>query len=155
MSNGTNATDKATVMTPGNEHMSSRALTENLFQHTTGEIFAVWFWYIILGPFGAVFYYALYSLLQSASRPDSEFIGYRDAATKLLAVINWLPVRIAGLGYALMGNFMAGFQFIMRHFRSGIAYNDAFTVESVWQHCMVRNMNPPLPIQLRPAMLWR
>lgn len=66
--------------------------------------FAVVFWFYFLGPWAALFYRILHlTLLQHSS--DHE----RALIREWLRWIEWLPVRILGLAFAITGNFVACF----------------------------------------------
>ncbi|WP_085315280.1 CobD/CbiB family protein [Derxia lacustris] len=67
------------------------------------HVFGVFVWYVILGPVGAV----LYRVTEGAARlwhhPEAERFG--EFARGVFAVIDWLPVRLTALGFAIVGNF--------------------------------------------------
>ena len=79
------------------------------------EVYAVIFWFVILpGPAGAVLYRALALLAQEwgAVAPGVEPtpVGQaRDAfgqpARRVLAVLDWIPVRLTALSFAVVGDF--------------------------------------------------
>jgi len=71
------------------------------------RVMAVLFWYSLTGPAGALFYVLLQQMI-------SQNIMLQDPAAhrladKLLAVIEWVPVRLVALAYALAGDFVAAF----------------------------------------------
>lgn len=66
--------------------------------------FAVVFWFYFLGPWAALFYRLLHLTLTQNST-DSE----RAMIREWLQWIEWLPVRILGLAFAITGNFVACF----------------------------------------------
>ncbi|HSB96925.1 MAG TPA: regulatory signaling modulator protein AmpE [Spongiibacteraceae bacterium] len=61
--------------------------------------FAVVFWFYFLGPWAALFYRILQLLNARSAEPD------RLLLQRWLAWIEWLPVRLLGLAFALTGNF--------------------------------------------------
>ena len=65
--------------------------------------FAVLFWFLVLGPAGAMAY-RLAALESAQARPTD------TPATGLALVhwLDWLPVRLLGISYALVGDFDAG-----------------------------------------------
>lgn len=84
------------------------------------HIFAVAFWFFVLGPAAALLYRLLYlevcgqglseseeenrdADLESGNEPG----GYSDLAQNLLFWSEWLPVRVLGLILAIVGNFSA------------------------------------------------
>ncbi|PAJ74903.1 regulatory signaling modulator protein AmpE [Pseudoalteromonas sp. NBT06-2] len=86
---------------------------------------AVLFWFVVLGPAGAVFY-ALVRTYSDLVRKDfelnnqqedevSEQVSFEYSITQyhkvlqsLLFWLDWLPARIASLGYLIIGNFNKG-----------------------------------------------
>lgn len=66
--------------------------------------FAVVFWFYFLGPWAALFYRLLHLML-SQHNSESERASIRE----WLQWIEWLPVRILGLAFAITGNFVACF----------------------------------------------
>lgn len=77
--------------------------------------FAVIFWFVVLGPPGAIFYRlsALLRANKEALRPDN-FVAvtagapnrFTEAAQHLHAILGWLPARITAISYAIMGSFI-------------------------------------------------
>ena len=75
-----------------------RVLTE-----ANRRIFAVLFWFAVLGPLGAGLY-RLTAVLEEAERGRE---GVGEAAARLLALLDWIPAHLAVMGYALSGHFEA------------------------------------------------
>ncbi len=74
------------------------------------RIFAVLFWYILFGPLGALFYLLLQQLIATGGLLQT---GRSDAvAERLLAILEWVPVRMVALAFALAGDFVATFKVI-------------------------------------------
>jgi membrane protein required for beta-lactamase induction len=88
-----------------------RAFTNALFVEANRRVFAVLFWFIVLGPAGALLY-----RLTDISR-SSGFTLARPAGV-LIAWLDWLPVRIFTLCFALGGHFTN----VIKHWR-----HDVFT----------------------------
>jgi AmpE protein len=63
--------------------------------------FTAIFWFVLLGPLGAVFY----RLTAIAGRANDQSEGVRDLALRLLWLLEWPVVRLLGLSFALTGNF--------------------------------------------------
>lgn len=70
------------------------------------RIFAVFFWFFVLGPAGAVFYRWLVLYNQHAQTSS----GQLPSAKKVQHYLEWLPVRFMGLCTCLAGNFTTGFR---------------------------------------------
>ena len=73
-----------------------------------GQLFAILFWYIILGPL-AILAYRLISLSQN--RP-----AVSQQALWLTNSLDWLPARMTALLYLIVGNFQVGFRLFSKLF---------------------------------------
>ncbi len=80
----------------------------NYFAEVNGQLFAVIFWYIVLGPLGVLAY-----RLISLSRTQEAVKGPADTLTHIL---DWVPAKFTALLYLLVGNFQVGFQHFTRLF---------------------------------------
>jgi adenosylcobinamide-phosphate synthase len=67
------------------------------------HVFGVFFWYVILGPGGAV----AYRMADFAARTWSrEAIGpFANFANSAFRIIDWIPSRMTAIGFAIVGNF--------------------------------------------------
>src|SRR3989339_1376095 len=77
------------------------------------RIFAVIFWFAILGATGVVLYTLVASLrieLESQDSLSGSEQSMLKSTTEIEAVLDWLPLRLLGLTYALVGEFSATFQ---------------------------------------------
>ncbi len=75
--------------------------------HVANErIFAVIFWFAILGPAGAL----LYRLTTNLSKQDGLSDSLTAVAILFQAVLTWVPARMLALGYALTGHFDGALQ---------------------------------------------
>ncbi|MBU2099137.1 MAG: regulatory signaling modulator protein AmpE [Gammaproteobacteria bacterium] len=71
------------------------------------RVLAVLFWYILAGPLGALFYVLVQLAVNSGlllTQPQAQWLAH-----KLLALLDWLPVRMVAMAFALAGDFVAGF----------------------------------------------
>lgn len=66
------------------------------------RIFAVLFWFLLLGPLGAV----LFRLTCQVRQQVSADADYLMAARDLYRILAWIPARISVLSFALAGNFV-------------------------------------------------
>lgn len=70
-------------------------------------VFATIFWFVVLawfaGPAGALLYRGACLLQQKWDRPGNEAFG--GFARALLAALDFIPVRLAAIGFAVMGDF--------------------------------------------------
>jgi AmpE protein len=85
-----------------------RDVTRSIFLRADRHVFAVIFWFVILGPTAALFY-RLVLQLSCFNLEDPSLTDLRQSAKRLQAILDWIPVRITGLTYALAGNFNYAF----------------------------------------------
>ncbi len=82
-----------------------RNLARAILEHACYRIFGVLFWFIILGPIGALLYrlsHKLESLSTEQTANDQEF---STDLNRLLEILDWLPARATAATYAIAGNF--------------------------------------------------
>lgn len=88
-----------------------------VFVQANNRLFAVIFWFVVLGPLGpaGAWAYRVTDLIRrravfNAGREESEEDGsdaLRDAATMLHGWLAWIPARLTAVGYAIAGHFDA------------------------------------------------
>ena len=83
-----------------------------------GQVFAVVFWFIVLGPMGAL----LYRLMRLCLDRPAVF----QQALQLTELLDWLPVRMTALLYLLVGNFQSGLREYSHLFFENPSQNQAF-----------------------------
>jgi len=88
---------------PSNSRVLTRTLVENILVEANGRLIAVFFWFALLGPFGAMLYRLAALLHRTESKKSGEFA---EAAQRLMKVLDWVPARLCAIGYALSGNFV-------------------------------------------------
>lgn len=74
------------------------------------HVFGVFFWFLMpIGPTGAVLYRIAEYLARDWARSDDGRDGHTDAfpgfAQYAFYLIDWIPVRLTALGFAIVGNF--------------------------------------------------
>lgn len=65
--------------------------------------FAIAFWFLLLGGTGAVLY--LTARLVESQAPDE---AHRKVAERVMAILDWIPARLAACGFLLVGHFTQG-----------------------------------------------
>ena len=83
------------------EHPGEQAVIENILLQANDRLFAVLFWFLILGPFGALLY-RFVSVIRD--RFADIHGGYADTARDLFNILNWPAARLLAVGNALAGN---------------------------------------------------
>lgn len=86
------------------------------------ELFAVLFFYVVLGPFGAIFYRVIH-----LSR-DVQVV--KSLAVDVSNYLDWIPVRITSMAYLLVGNFQLGIKEYSKNFLLPPHYNDTMLREA-------------------------
>jgi membrane protein required for beta-lactamase induction len=88
---------------PDNSRVLTRTLVENILAEANGRLIAVFFWFALLGPLGAMLY-RLSAMLQQAEAERGGELA--EAIQHLMKVLDWVPARLCAIGYALSGNFV-------------------------------------------------
>ncbi len=84
----------------------NRHVIEALLVRNHERLLAILFWFVILGPVGAVLYRStaqLKGLLYGGRNVSGDFI---EAGLRLQALLDWIPARITALCYAIIGSFV-------------------------------------------------
>ncbi|MCW9031482.1 MAG: regulatory signaling modulator protein AmpE, partial [Gammaproteobacteria bacterium] len=76
---------------------------EEILLQANVRLLGVFFWFILLGPVGAVLF-RLSCLLKNNQRDENDDLA--NASRDLYNIMNWLPARICVLSYAVAGNFV-------------------------------------------------
>jgi len=97
---------------PGDARERIRAVEESVCIQANNRLFAVVFWFVLLGPLAAWAYRVTDVIRRRAvfnAARDEEASGHavriRDAANMLHGWLAWVPARLAAVGYATAGHF--------------------------------------------------
>lgn len=90
------------------------------------DVFAVIFWFCILGAFGALVYRAIIVWRENAILSNSELNSYFPILTIMTDIADWIPVRLLGLSLALMGDFAPTFHAWRTHLFAAPSANETF-----------------------------
>lgn len=112
-------------------------MSQDLFSQANQRIFAVFFWFILLGPVAAVLY-RMVALLANVA-----YANLSKAAETVLAIFNWLPARFFSLIFALVGNFVKAFSYWLDHVATGYSHNDEL-LENCGRMAQGLEVNTPL-----------
>ncbi|HET9404888.1 MAG TPA: CobD/CbiB family protein [Burkholderiales bacterium] len=70
------------------------------------HVFGTLFWFVALGPAGAVLYHASAVLAESwGARADAEHIEFGRFASRAFFWIDWVPARLTAASFAVVGDF--------------------------------------------------
>lgn len=81
----------------------AQTIKEEILLQANTRILGVLFWFILLGPVGAVLF-RLSCLLKENQTDETD--DFADACRELHEIVIWLPARICVLSYAIAGNFV-------------------------------------------------
>ena len=96
---------------PSDQESHISACKRAVFVQANNRVFAVVFWFLLLGPTGAWLFRVLdlmrRRLAYQYSRSDSELAGsaYVRVVRSLHGIFAWLPARLLMIGYALAGSY--------------------------------------------------
>ena len=137
---------------PEDERERIARVEEAVCIQANNRLFAIIFWFVVLGPLAA-WTYRVTDLIRrravfTAAR-DEESAGnaarFRDAAVMLHGWFAWIPARLTAVGYATAGNFDEAFAAL----RTPTAERDASTSEHS-EHLLARVGLAALSIEDRP-----
>ncbi|MCX7126225.1 MAG: hypothetical protein NTU49_10985, partial [Gammaproteobacteria bacterium] len=89
--------------------------TADIFLKSYQKVFSLLFWYFIFGPVGLVLYVVVAEL--HSQLPEQKYFILTQG------VLDWLPIRVIGLSFALAGNFGTVFKEWMKMLLQGVAGN--------------------------------
>lgn len=108
---------------PENSQAFHQAFVRSIFLAAYQRVFAVMFWFVLLGPMGAV----LYRMVALCSAESS--LGLTSVATQVERILTWVPVRILTVFFALGGHFTEVFAQWKLNALKGLASSDTLLTE--------------------------
>lgn len=93
-----------------NEAGVRRAGIESMLENGADAVFAPLFWFVALGPFGALLYRFSNTLDAMWGYKNQRYRYFGWAAARIDDVLNWIPARLTALSYALLGNTSQAFK---------------------------------------------
>ena|SRR3990167_632388 len=91
---------------------ATQTSSSDLFLKSYQNIFAFLFWYFLFGPGGLIVYVVIAAL--------SKHVIHQKYFVIAQGILDWIPVRLVGLSFALAGNFSVAFKEWMRTLFHGI-----------------------------------
>lgn len=87
------------------QHREAKSLILMAHEH----LFTVVFWFVLLGPSGALLYHSLTIYRKHTTQYNSELLGWTSAIHWTHQAAAWIPARLTALFFSLVGNFETGF----------------------------------------------
>jgi AmpE protein len=101
---------RLTTATPARELPAQAVqVCKSLFIEANIRVYAVLFWFVVLGPVAAVVYRLLDQWYRNAYLPDS-LSAIHSEIGMLAGWLDWIPTRLSMFAYMLSGSFDAGLQ---------------------------------------------
>lgn len=95
----------------------ARKVSQTILVHALHHIFSLIFWFVILGPVGVITVFMVHLV---ATTTNKQLKPMAEAANIVQGVLDWVPVRLVGLSFALMGSFADVFMYWIKHIANGI-----------------------------------
>ena len=92
---------------PDVKEKRNRAVVDAIFAEANDRMFAVLFWFAVLGPLGAVLFRGALVLRDSTGTGD--WGDYHPAAALFHDILAWVPARLLAICYGLSGHFDGAF----------------------------------------------
>ncbi len=106
-----------------------RDVTKAIVVKANERLFAVIFWFAVLGPVGALLY-RMTVLLHRRSHTDADVVqDVHTAAHPFHKILDWLPARLTAFIYTLVGHFSASFGSWLKNLVSGLDKNKTLLTE--------------------------
>jgi len=110
--------DKAAIHQE-NYHDEVETQVASLVMLANNHIFAVTFWFLILGPIGAVLYRV--NELVSKKGANAEL---QTVATKFQLLLDWIPTRLLAISFGFVSHFMKVLKAWLDHILTGVSQNE-------------------------------
>lgn len=121
------------ISPPESPQSFHQAFVSAIFIAGYRRVFGVVFWFVVLGPMGAVLYRMI------ALCAEGSPMGVTQAATRLQSILDWIPVRILTFLFALAGHFTKVFSIWKRSIKEGLHAND-----NLLRTCGIASLDYPL-----------
>lgn len=115
---------------PASAAQAQRQLTLAIIEHANDRLFAVLFWFIVFGPIGALTYRVIGLLSVKLKQDSSVPTRVGSSINSLRAILDWIPARLTGIFYVLVGNFSDSFPVWWRSLRRGWQENAQLLCET-------------------------
>lgn len=101
------------------KNSSAKSIHQSLFWQANESLFAVIFWMALLGPIAAL----VYRLVERSAHIHPSYPALGKSAQQVRALLDWLPVRLFSILFALAGNFVQTSQFCLDYLLRDVSFN--------------------------------
>ena len=102
---------------------------DTFFMAAYVEIFAILFWFVLLGSAGAILYYSTNALIQYLEQRDTKITNQIEAILHIRGILDWVPIRLLGLTFALVGHFFMTTSDWLKHLIAGVSLDHQLFAE--------------------------
>lgn len=97
----------------------TKKIHQPIFWQANESLFAVIFWMALLGPIAAL----VYRLVERSAHIHASYPALGKSAQQVRALLDWLPVRLFSILFALAGNFVQTSQFCLDYLLRDVSFN--------------------------------
>ena len=101
------------------KNSSAKGIHQPIFWQANESLFAVIFWMALLGPIAAL----VYRLVERSAHIHPSYPALGKSAQQVRALLDWLPVRLFSILFALAGNFVQTSQFCFDYLLRDVSFN--------------------------------
>ena len=102
---------------------------QQLFAQAYQQVFAMIFWYVLIGPWGVGLYYVLLHLRATLEKDQHENKEILPLLVYGQGVMDWVPVRLLGISFALVGHFSVLFPLWLKELPGKINHTEDYVVD--------------------------
>jgi AmpE protein len=112
-----------------------RAITQTILLKSFEQVFSGLFWFMIfgifdLGIYGVTIYFFMNLIKQHALKVNPDYLEIAKFAARIQNILEWLPSRLLGFTYALVGNFNKGCGYCSTNLMSDLQNSKKFAVDA-------------------------
>ncbi|TLY47805.1 MAG: hypothetical protein E6K54_05330 [Gammaproteobacteria bacterium] len=97
----------------------TKQVHQPIFWQANESLFAVIFWMALLGPIAAL----IYRLVERSAHIHASYPALGKSAQQIRALLDWLPIRLFSMLFALAGNFVQTSHFCLDYLFRDVSFN--------------------------------
>ncbi|HYF97960.1 MAG TPA: regulatory signaling modulator protein AmpE [Coxiellaceae bacterium] len=107
----------------------SKSSVGELFAIGYQQVFAMIFWYALVGPWGVGLYYTLIQLRLILEKNEVEYKDILPLVIRAQGIMDWVPVRLLGISFALVGHFSVLFPLWLKELPGKIDHTQDYVMD--------------------------